>query len=183
MRPWVVAFVALTCLVWTTSQLQAQTAESKLAALEKLPTQERQQRLLEGAKNEGEGVIYANMDVAAMKPLTEGFMKRYPGLKTASVHFSGAAIITRIDTESRAGKPLSDVVLSGQLGVLALIEKKVAARYRSPEREFYREGFKDKEGLWTAYMTNIMVSAYNTRQVKKDEAPCGGRSFEATMEG
>ncbi len=171
MRPWVVAFVALTCLVWTTSQLQAQTAESKLAALEKLPTQERQQRLLEGAKNEGEGVIYANMDVAAMKPLTEGFMKRYPGLKTASVHFSGAAIITRIDTESRAGKPLSDVVLSGQLGVLALIEKKVAARYRSPEREFYREGFKDKEGLWTAYMTNIMVSAYNTRQVKKDEAP------------
>ena len=171
MRSWVVAIVALTCLVWTPSQLQGQTAESRLAALEKLPNQERQQRLLEGAKSEGEGVIYANMDVAAMKPLTEGFMKRYPGLKAASVHFSGAAIITRIDSESRAGKPLSDVVLSGQLGVLALIEKKVAARYRSPEREFYREGFKDKEGLWTAYMTNVMVSAYNTRQVKKEEAP------------
>ena len=104
MRPWVVAFAALTCLVWTTSQLQGQTAESRLAALEKLPNQERQQRLLEGAKSEGEGVIYANMDVAAMKPLTEGFMKRYPGLKAASVHFSGAAIITRIDSESRAGK-------------------------------------------------------------------------------
>ena len=171
MKPWVVALAALTCLVWTTSQLQGQTAESKLAALERLPNQERQQRLLEGAKSEGEGVIYANMDVAAMKPLTEGFMKRYPALKAASVHFSGAAIITRIDSESRAGKPLSDVVLSGQLGVLALIEKKVAARYRSPEREFYRDGFKDKEGLWTAYMTNVMVSAYNTRQVKKEEAP------------
>ena len=152
------------------SQLLAQT-ESKLAALEKLPAQERQQRLLEAAKSEGEAVIYANMDVAAMRPLTEGFMKRYPGAKAASVHFSGAAIITRIDSEARAGKPLSDVVLSGQLGVLALIDKKVAARYRSPEREFYREGFKDKEGLWTAYMTNVMVSAYNTRQVKIDEAP------------
>ena len=110
MKPWVVALAALTCLVWTTSQLQGQTAESKLAALERLPNQERQQRLLEGAKSEGEGVIYANMDVAAMKPLTEGFMKRYPALKAASVHFSGAAIITRIDSESRAGKPLSDVV-------------------------------------------------------------------------
>jgi iron(III) transport system substrate-binding protein len=171
MRSWVVALVALTCLVWTTPQLRAQIAESKLAALEKLPAQERQQRLLEAAKSEGEALVYANMDVAAMRPLTEGFMKRYPGLKTASVHFSGAAIITRIDSESRAGKPLSDVVLSGQLGVLALIEKKVAVRYRSPEREFYREGFKDKEGLWTAYMTNVMVSAYNTRQVKQDEAP------------
>jgi hypothetical protein len=95
MRSWVVALVALTWLVWTTAQLRAQTAESKVAALEKLPAQERQQRLLEGAKSEGEALVYANMDVAAMKPLTEGFMKRYPGLKSASVHFSGAAIITR----------------------------------------------------------------------------------------
>ena len=151
--------------------LSAQTVESKLAALEKVAPQERQQRLYELAKNEGEAVIYANMDVSAMKPLTDGFMKRYPGTKAASVHFSGAAIITRLDVEARAGKPVSDVVLSGQLGVLALIEKKIAMRYRSPEREFFRDGLKDKDGLWTAYMTNVMVSAYNTRQIKKEEAP------------
>ncbi len=152
-------------------EVPAQTAESKLAALEKLAPQQRRQRLYEGAKSEGEAVFYANMDVSAMKPLTDGFMNRYPGTKAASVHFSGAAIITRLDSEARAGKPLSDVVLSGQLGVLGLIEKKIAARYRSPEREFFRDGFKDKDGLWTAYMTNVMVSAYNTRQVSKDEAP------------
>ena len=171
MKPWLVALIVVVCLFPALAELWAQTAESKLAALEKLSPQERQQRLLKGAKSEGEAVIYANMDVAAMRPLSDGFMKRYPGAKAAGVHFSGAAIITRIDAESRAGKPLSDVVLSGQLGVLALIEKKVAARYRSPEREFFREGFRDKEGLWTAYMTNVMVSAYNTRLVKKDEAP------------
>jgi ABC-type Fe3+ transport system substrate-binding protein len=152
-------------------ELNAQSVESKLAALEKLPPQERQQRLYESAKSEGEAVVYANMDVAAMKPLIDGFLKRYPGTKANSVHFSGAAIITRIDSEARAGKAISDVVLSGQLGVLALIDKNVATRYRSPAREFYRDGFKDKDGLWTAYMTNVMVSAYNSRQVKKDEAP------------
>jgi len=151
--------------------LPAQTTESKLAALEKVAPQERQQRLYELAKSEGEAIVYANMDVSAMKPLTDGFMKRYPGTKAASVHFSGAAIITRLDVEARAGKPVSDVVLSGQLGVLALIEKKIAMRYRSPEREFFRDGLKDKDGLWTAYMTNVMVSAYNTRQIKKEEAP------------
>jgi ABC-type Fe3+ transport system substrate-binding protein len=106
-----------------------------------------------------------------MKPLADGFMRRYPGVKATSVHFSGAAIITRIESESRVGKPLSDVVLSGQLGVLASIEKRIAARYRSPEREFLRDGFKDKDGLWTTYMTNVMVSAYNTRLVKKEELP------------
>jgi iron(III) transport system substrate-binding protein len=162
--------LAITSMLWPL-EVPAQTAESKLAALEKLAPQQRRQRLYEGAKSEGEAVFYANMDVSAMKPLTDGFMNRYPGTKAASVHFSGAAIITRLDSEARAGKPLSDVVLSGQLGVLALIEKKIAAHYRSPEREFFRDGFKDKDGLWTAYMTNVMVSAYNTRQVNKDEAP------------
>jgi iron(III) transport system substrate-binding protein len=162
--------LAITSILWPL-EIPAQTAESKLAALEKLAPQQRRQRLYEGAKSEGEAVFYANMDVSAMKPLTDGFMNRYPGTKAASVHFSGAAIITRLDSEARAGKPLSDVVLSGQLGVLGLIEKKIAARYRSPEREFFRDGFKDKDGLWTAYMTNVMVSAYNTRQVSKDEAP------------
>jgi iron(III) transport system substrate-binding protein len=153
------------------AQLHGQTVESKLAAMETLQPAERQQKLYEAAKNEGEAIVYANMDVSAMKPLTDGFMKKYPGVKATSVHFSGAAIITRLDTEARAGKPLSDVVLSGQLGVLALIEKNIATRYRSPAREFFSAGLKDKEGLWTAYMTNVMVSAYNTRQVKKEEAP------------
>ena len=163
--------IVISLLWFWPSILSAQTAESKLAALEKVAPQERQQRLYELAKNEGEAVIYANMDVSAMKPLTDGFMKRYPGTKAASVHFSGAAIITRLDVEARAGKPVSDVILSGQLGVLALIEKKIAMRYRSSEREFFRDGLKDKDGLWTAYMTNVMVSAYNTRQIKKEEAP------------
>ena len=166
-----VIFILIFSVLGPHSALWAQSSEAKLAALEKLSPAERQQRLLEAAKNDGEAVIYANMDVTAMKPLADGFMRRYPGVKATSVHFSGAAIITRIESESRVGKPLSDVVLSGQLGVLASIEKRIAARYRSPERETLRDGFKDKDGLWTTYMTNVMVSAYNSRLVKKDELP------------
>jgi len=161
----------LVSLLFAPFESSAQTVEAKLAALEKLPPAERQQKLLEGAKTEGEAIIYANMDVTAMKPLTDGFMKRYPGIKATSVHISGAAIITRVESETRAGRSLTDVVLSGQLGVLALLDKKIFGRYRSPEREFYRDGAKDKDGLWTAYMNNVMVSVYNTRQVKKEESP------------
>ena len=158
-------------LLLTPLKSNAQSVDAKLAALEKLPAAERQQKLLEGAKAESEAVIYANMDVSAMKPLTDGFIKKFPGVKATSVHISGAAIITRVESESRAGRSLSDVVLSGQLGVLALLDRKIFGRYRSPEREFYRDGSKDKEGLWTAYMNNVMVSVYNTRQVKKEETP------------
>ncbi len=170
MRRIVIAIIGAALLLLPI-KLQAQSTEAKLAGLERLSPAERQQRLLDAAKAEGEAVIYANMDVTAMKPLADGFMRRYPGVKATSVHFSGAAIITRIESESRVGKPLSDVVLSGQLGVLASIEKRIATRYRSPERDALRDGFKDKEGLWTTYMTNVMVSAYNTKLVKRDELP------------
>ena len=105
------ALLVVSPFLWAL-ETPAQTPESKLAALEKLPASERRQRLYEAAKGEGEAIVYANMDVSAMKPLTDGFMKRYPGAKAASVHFSGASIITRIETEARAGKPISFAVSS-----------------------------------------------------------------------
>lgn len=151
--------------------LYGQTTESRLSWLESVAPGERQGRLAEAARAEGEVVAYANMDVAAAKALEDGFMKKYPSVKAHVVHFSGAAIITRVESEARAGKALSDVIDTGQIGMLALVDRKVMAHYRSPQRQFYREEFKDKEGYWTAYMTNVMVTAHNTNLVKKDEAP------------
>jgi len=100
MRYWFYRSVIVLLLCFWPCVVSAQTAEAKLAALEKLPAQERQQKVYELAKGEGEAVIYANMDVSAMKPLTDGFTTRYPSTKAASVHFSGAAIITRLESEA-----------------------------------------------------------------------------------
>ena len=151
--------------------LYGQWTESKLAWLDSVPPQERQARLIEAARKEGEVVAYGNLDAAAAQAIADGFMKKYPSIKSSPVRVSGAGIITRVESEMRAGKAQSDVIDSGQLGMLALMDKKMMARYRSPQREFFREGFKDKDGYWTAYMTNVMASAYNTRLVKKEEAP------------
>lgn len=151
--------------------LHAQTTEAKLAWLDSLPAQERQTRLFEAARNEGEAVIYGNLDVAAANALAEAFMRKYSPIKARLVHFSGASIITRVESEARAGKVFADVIDSGQLGVLALLGKNIMARYRSPQAALYREDFKDKNDHWTAYLTNVMVSPYNTRLVKKEELP------------
>jgi len=148
----------------------AQT-EAKLSWLESVPASERETRLIEAAKKDSLVVAYANLDVSGAKAIADGFMKKYPFVNLQMVHFSGASIINRVETEARASKVGSDVILSGQLGMLALLDKKIVARYRSPQRESYQEGFKDKEGLWTAMFTNLSVSSYNTRFVKKEEAP------------
>jgi ABC-type Fe3+ transport system substrate-binding protein len=159
------------CLLAGLPKLHGQTTESKLAWLDALKPEERQARLVEAARKEGEVIAYGNLDAAAAQAIADGFMKKYPFIKANTVRVSGAGIITRVEAEARAGKVVSDVIDSGQLGMLALMDKKMMARYRSPQREFFREAFKDKEGYWTAYMTNVMVSAYNTRLVKKEEAP------------
>lgn len=163
--------IAAVWLLAGSADLCGQTTEAKLSWLGSLSPLERQSRLAEAARNEGEIVAYGNLDVTAAKTLADGFMKKYSFVKARVVHFSGAAIITRVESEARAGKVFSDVIDSGQLGMLALTDKKIMARYRSPQREFYREGFKDKDGYWTAYMNNVMVTAYNTKKVKKEELP------------
>jgi ABC-type Fe3+ transport system substrate-binding protein/HEPN domain-containing protein len=164
-------FITLFFLLSSLPKVFGQTTESKLSWLESLPTPDRQSRLVETAKNEGEVIVYGNLNVVATKALTDGFMRKYPFVKARYAHFSGAAIINRVGAEARAGKVLSDVITSGQLGMLALVEKKMMARYRSPQREPYPEGLKDKEGYWTSYLTNVMVSAYNTNLVKKKDVP------------
>ena len=98
-------------VLWTVKHRRKRRRQT--CRIGQLPAQERQTALVRGGEAEGESIVYANMDVSAMKPLTDGFMKRFPGTKATSVHFSGAAIITRIDTEARGGKAMSDVVLRG----------------------------------------------------------------------
>jgi len=149
----------------------AQSSESKISTLDSLPASERQARLLEGARNEGEVVVYLNLDLLVANALTEGFKRKYPFLQPRVARFSGASIIARVENEARAGKLAADVILSGELGILVLIDKGVMARYRSPLREMYPEGFKDKEGFWHAYLVNVLVPAYNTRLVSKAEVP------------
>jgi iron(III) transport system substrate-binding protein len=43
--------------------------------------------------------------------------------------------------------------------------------YKSPQAAAYPEGFKDLNGYWTDLYDNLIVTAYNTARVKRDELP------------
>jgi iron(III) transport system substrate-binding protein len=149
----------------------AQSGEAKIPVLDSLPAVERQARLVEGARAEGEAAIYLNLDQVVASALAGGFMKKYPGVNAQVSRFSGASIIARVDTEARAGKLAADVIMSGELGILVLIDKGVMARYRSPQLAAYPESLRDKDGYWNVNLLNVLVPAYNSRLVGKDEAP------------
>jgi iron(III) transport system substrate-binding protein len=149
----------------------AQVDESKLAGLDSLYAADRQARLLEGARTEGQAVIYLNLDATVANALAGGFMKKYSGLNVQIGRFSGASIIARVETEARAGKLAADVIMSGELGILVLIDKGVMARYRSPQLVAYPESFRDKDRFWSVSLLNVLVPAYNTRLVDKEDVP------------
>src|SRR5512144_1323028 len=149
----------------------AQVDESKLAALDSLSTAERQTRLLEGARAEGQAVIYLNLDTTVANALAGAFMKKYSSLNVQVGRFSGASIIARVEAEARAGKLAGDVIMSGELGILVLIDKGVMAHYRSPQLAVYPESFRDKDRFWSVSLLNVLVPAYNTRLVGKEDVP------------
>ena len=139
--------------------------------LNKLPADERQKRLVAGAKSEGgKAILYGNISSDHIERLRVDFEKRY-GVKLDSYRASGERVANRLLTEARGGKLDADVLAPSNEHMPALIKAGIAGRYFSPERAAFGDIFRDKQGYWTAWDYNIAVIAYNTRMVPPAEAP------------
>lgn len=139
--------------------------------LAKLPADQLDQVLYEGAKKEG-AVAYASpAEENQVSKLMEGFMSKYPGIKGQSLGGQQEDISNRILAEARAGRSSFDIVGIGtflgeyrEANALAEIHDLVGdARYPAK--------FRGKD----FYSWNLlsMVIAYNTNLVKASEAPKG----------
>ena len=149
----------------------AREPEDLWQELLKLPNDERQKRLVAGAKAEGgKAIIYGNISSDHLERLRVDFDKRY-GVKIDGYRASGERVANRLLTEARSSKLDADVMAPSNEHMPALIKGGVAGRYNSPERAFYPDTNKDKLGYWTAYDYNMAVIAYNTRLVSAADVP------------
>jgi len=139
--------------------------------LAKLPSKERETFLLSKAREESEVVWYVTMGIELSTALKEGFEKHHPGVRMRIARSSGGRLADRILTEARAGKFGVDVISGGNEDLPALMESNLVGRYNSPERRFYSDDFKDREGYWTSYYYMVAVMAYNSDLVRQSEAP------------
>lgn len=129
------------------------------------------ERILEGAKKEGQLVLYAGMDMDEARLFTGEFTKKYPFIKTEIFRSSGEKIQARFVVENRANTHTADVFQASIVQVYQLKNLKLLARYVSEEAAVYREGFKDPQGYWTALYQIPYVIGYNTRLVAAKDAP------------
>jgi iron(III) transport system substrate-binding protein len=127
------------------------------------------------AEAEGKLAFYASMTATDAKALVDGFKQAYPKIDAEFYRTSDSQLMEKMLTESRAGRSLWDVVSeTGFYGHL-LKKRGMFAAYDSPERKFYRDAFKDPQGLWTSIYTTYAVFGYNARNVPKTSVP---KSYE-----
>jgi iron(III) transport system substrate-binding protein len=123
------------------------------------------------AEAEGKLMFYATFNAADSKTLADGFKQIYPKIDATYYRSTDAALMERILTENRAGQNLWDVVVTTSFYGHNLKKRGLFAAYDSPERKFFRDGYKDPQATWTSTYTNYAAFGYNTRAVAKSGVP------------
>ena len=164
-------------LVFSLVSIQARTGEAEetagqtLAKLEKLSPDKRQKALLKGAKAEGEITWYSSIQAYQITKIANAFSKKYPFLKFNRYRVSGQKQIFKIQSEARAKRYSVDVVNGNSEGSYTLKQLGLIDPYRTPQRKFYDESYRDKEGYFTPTYVIPVLFAHNTGLLKAGEIP------------
>jgi iron(III) transport system substrate-binding protein len=129
------------------------------------------QDIRQKAEAEGQMMFYASFNANDSKTLIDGFKQLYPKIDATFYRATDAQLIERILTEARAGRHLWDVMMTTSYYGHNLKKRGMLAAYDSPERKFYRDGYKDPQAMWTSIYTNYAAFGFNTRSVAKSSIP------------
>jgi len=132
---------------------------------------DREQRLIEGAKREGQVVIYAALiQNQAMRPIAEGFGKKYPFIRLTTWRADSEDIVQKAAAEVRANNVVADLVEGTGAGEGA-VEANIAQPYYAPAVAGFAETYRNRAGLWAPTRLSYFGIAYNTKLVPPDRVP------------
>jgi ABC-type Fe3+ transport system substrate-binding protein len=132
---------------------------------------DREQTILEGARKEGQVVLYSAAIVnQALRPLSDAFMKKYPFVKMTFWRGDTEEIIAKLSAEEHANNVVVDVAEGTGVGDLA-VDAGLTEPYYSPEVEALPERYRDARGRWAYTRISYFSIAYNTRLVAAADVP------------
>ena len=149
------------------------SVEALYSEINKLSPAQRQKRLEDGARKEGAFKFYGVSNAELLGGYAAGFMKRYPFIKAEFWRGSGNKLVFRTLTEHRTNQLDTDAVLVGTENVLTLKRASIWARYHSPESVNFGKEYTDKDGYWHSDSLGVSTIGYNTKLVRKEDAPKG----------
>lgn len=129
--------------------------------------------LLEQVKKEGEVVIYTTTTVRDFEFVIKAAKEKYPFLRVQHVYLSSSRQAARVMQEYRAGKLQADVLGNSLEALLYFKDQKVIGKIESSEAKGMLPVAVDPEGYWLGTTTDLLVSAFNTKDLPRQRAPKG----------
>lgn len=127
-------------------------------------------KLIEAAKKEGGKVIvYGSIENDTMD-LIGAALKKKTGLETEYWRASATKVMDRVVSESRAGKPLFDAVLTTEATMQLIQKEGFLAKYDSPSARFFPKEVIDPN-LGPSYRNTVIGIVYHAGIIKPAEAP------------
>ena len=140
---------------------------------------DREQRLIESARNEGQVTVYSSMIAdQALRPILNGFEAKYPFVKPQYVRDDPPQQLQKVMAESRAGRMVADVLESTGLEV-PVRAANIDQPFWSPEIEAYQPERRDPQNYWAPTRFSYLGACYNTNLVKPGDVP---KSFEDLLD-
>jgi iron(III) transport system substrate-binding protein len=132
---------------------------------------ERTERLIAGAKKEGEVMIYSSLTPPDQLRLADDFKSRY-GVTLKFWRGSQTNILQRVLTETRGGRFEFDALETNSPQIEAISREKLLQKMNSPfiDQVLVPETLP-AHGEWTPDRLNLLVYAFNTDAVKRAELP------------
>jgi ABC-type Fe3+ transport system substrate-binding protein len=156
-------------LVLLPSNSRANTSEAIWKSLEKLPAAEREKKLIEGARKEGEMVWYTNSGIENATRYIQAFRKKYAFINANFWRSKTRQVTQRILSEANAGRHLADVIKPSFDLLPNLLGKNVIGRYETPVRAILPA--QAKSPLYTNMNYAFRVFAFNPRKLSQKDVP------------
>ena len=131
---------------------------------------DRQQKLIDGAKKEGQLDIYTSAQTDDMGALVKAFEQKY-GIKVNVWRSSSEKVLQRAVTEARANRHTLDIVETNGPELESLHREKILEKVNSPHLVDLIAPAIRPHGEWVGTRLNVFVQAYNTNLVKKEDLP------------
>ena len=145
-----------------------------LSAISGLKGEARTRALAEGARKEGEVMVYHSTQTEDLRPVFDAFTRKY-GVKVRDWRSSSENVVQRIVNETRAGKREVDFIENNSPEMEALSREKMLLRMESPHFANLRPGTIPAHREYATSTIDVFVQAYNTKKVSREELP---KSFE-----
>jgi iron(III) transport system substrate-binding protein len=123
------------------------------------------------AQKEGQVTWYSTLIVnQIVRPMVEAFEAKYPGIKVQYSRATSSDTALKIRNEARARRVQADL-FDGSNTVFLLEDAGLVAEYQPKAAASWPAQLHDPKGHWTALNLFYWTAAYNTNQLKAEEAP------------